>query len=191
MAHEEWRDVVGYEGCYQVSNLGRVRSLDRTILTKDGKRKHHNGHILKPRLSNRGYVEVGLPIGDGKSARRRVHRLVAEAFLEPDPMRLQVDHINAVRTDNRVENLRWATPSENLQYARDMGHLNDETRIEASIKVIARPLLRSDGAVFPTIVSAAKELGVTPQSIGNVLKGRSRQCHGFSFEYLQAERDRT
>jgi hypothetical protein len=52
---------------------------------------------------------------------------------------------------------------------------------------MARPLLRSDGVVFPSIVSAAKELGVAPQSIGNVLKGRSKQCHGFSFEYLNGK----
>jgi hypothetical protein len=161
-----------------------VRSLDRVIVDCSGRRKPCKGRILKPRLSNRGYVEVNLQIGGGKGVRRRVHRLVAKAFLEPDPTRPQVDHINAIRTDNRVENLRWATPSENLQYARDSGHLNDQERIAASIRVMARPLLRSDGVVFPSIVSAAKELGVAPQSIGNVLKGRSKQCHGFSFEYL-------
>jgi hypothetical protein len=189
MAHEEWRDVVGYEGYYQVSNLGRVRSLDRILVSRDGRRKRYKGKVLKPRLSNRGYVEVSLPRKSGGNSRHRVHRLVAEAFLEPDPTRPQVDHINAIRTDNRVENLRWTTPSENLQYARDSGHLNDKERIAASIKVMARPLQRSDGVVFPSIASAARALGVHPQSIGHVLKGVSKQCQGFSFKYLDRKED--
>lgn len=100
---EEWRDVRGLEGRYQVSSLGRVRSIPRA---------RTRGGILKAVQRNKSdkYLVVGLPGGT-----RTIHRLVAEAFLERLPQHELVRHLNGVPTDNRVSNLAWGTHSENNQ----------------------------------------------------------------------------
>jgi len=112
---EIWKDVKGYEGLYQVSNVGRVKSLPKEWVTgiNNAKRKH-NGLILRLNTNGRGYYVVGL-YKDGKEAKRTVHQLVAIAFLDhaPSGMELVVNHINFNRTDNRVENLEIVTQREN------------------------------------------------------------------------------
>jgi len=104
---EIWKDVPGYEGHYQVSNLGRVKSL-----------KWSKERILKPRLDRVGYYHVGLCEG-GERKSNLVHRLVMLAFVgESD---LQVNHKNGEKSDNRLENLEYCTSSENTQHAYDTG----------------------------------------------------------------------
>ena len=109
MKKEIWRDVVGYEGVYQVSDFGNIRSLDRI----DSKRK---GRILKQNPDGGGYLIVRLSL-NGKVKTRKVHQLVAESFLDHIPcgMRLVVDHINDYKLDNRVENLQIITQRSNAR----------------------------------------------------------------------------
>jgi hypothetical protein len=104
---EIWKDINGYEGLYQVSNLGRVKSLER-IVNNNGGIKIIKEHLLKPTIgSDTGYFYVDLR-KNGKRKNCTIHRLVAQAFI-PNPNNLpEVDHINRIRIDNRVENLRWA-----------------------------------------------------------------------------------
>lgn len=104
--NEEWRDVIGYEGKYQVSNLGNVRSLS---YMRTGRIKNLALHINK-----HGYVYVAL-LKDGKHKTCLVHRLVALAFIPNPDGKPCIDHINTIRNDNRVENLRWCTISENMR----------------------------------------------------------------------------
>ena len=109
---EEWRPVVGYEGRYEVSNLGEVRSLPRTMKARHGGKPggyHMKGKILKKNDSPNGYYFV--PLGKGKSG--FVHRLVLEAFVPNPENKPCCDHIDANRHNNRVDNLRWATYFEN------------------------------------------------------------------------------
>lgn len=109
---EEWVPVVGYEGFYEVSSLGRVRSVDREFIRADGRRQCRRGRLLKPTPSGRGYPSVTLRHG----VRRTVHILVCIAFHGPRPHPdYDAAHNNGVLTDNRRENLRWATKSENQQ----------------------------------------------------------------------------
>ena len=109
---EIWKDVVGYGGYYEVSDMGRVRSVDRTVEHQGGT-KNLRGRIRKPGPDAGGYPMVCLYL-DGKPKPHRVHRLVALAFLgEPVEGRNDVDHINGVVDDNSVENLRWASRSAN------------------------------------------------------------------------------
>lgn len=109
---EEWKPIIGYEGLYEVSNYGRVRSLTRTIVRSDGRIQTFKGVILSGTMHNRGYRDVVLT-KDGISTRYLIHRLVATAFIPNPYNKPELDHINTIRTDNRVENLRWVTRREN------------------------------------------------------------------------------
>lgn len=106
---EEWRPVVGYEGQYEVSNLGRVRSLAREVKNGRGVRRLRE-RILKPRRRNQ-YGHAGVVLTGQRH--RTVHSLVAEAFIGPRPEGLEVRHLNGDRTDNRATNLAYGTRSEN------------------------------------------------------------------------------
>lgn len=109
---EIWKDIEGYEGLYQVSNLGRVKSLDRKIDFKDGRYATYKGRVLSPKIKN-GYKYV-VVTQNSKYRTFLVHRLVAKAFLPNPENKPCIDHINTDRTDNRVENLRWCTHKENM-----------------------------------------------------------------------------
>lgn len=103
---EIWRDIQGYEGLYQVSNLGRVRSLDRVVIRSDGRRRTYKGRILKLAKSSNEYLTVRLS-KNGVGGSECIHVLVAQAFI-PNPHGYTVaHHKNHNRQDNRTENLVW------------------------------------------------------------------------------------
>ena len=112
MEEEIWKSIKDYEGYYEVSSLGRVRSIERTIVKNDGRVTTYKERIIKPHKNNQGYLMVSLYVG-GKCKRFLVHRLVAEAFIPNPENKPCVDHINTIRTKNEVTNLRWATYEEN------------------------------------------------------------------------------
>ena len=115
MQEEIWKDVVGYEGLYKVSNMGNIRSLPNKWVTGSGILRSHNGKILKISKASRGYYIVGLRI-NSISKTKLVHQLVAESFLyhKPCGMKVVVDHINDDKSDNRVENLQIVTQRHNV-----------------------------------------------------------------------------
>lgn len=116
---EEWRDIKGYEGQYQVSNLGRVKSLDRTISYKFRQGKHQRikrGKIITPCLDSNGYLFVRLYDSNGKKNVLKVHRLVGITFI-PNPENLPcLNHKDEVRTNASVDNLEWCTHLYNNLY---------------------------------------------------------------------------
>lgn len=108
---EEWLDVLGFEGTYQVSNKGNVKSLRRTKRSKDDSLSIIREHLKKPTVTSDGYLQISLYPG-GRI--RFIHRLVAEAFI-PNPDNLpQVNHKDGNKHNNNVENLEWCTNLENM-----------------------------------------------------------------------------
>lgn len=119
---EIWKDIKGYEGLYQVSNLGNVKNLKRKVKISKTLEKYKEipEHILKPIKNKCGYLYVSLA-NNGKIKNVRVHKLVAEAFIPNDNKILQINHINGLKSDNRVENLEWVTCKDNINKAWEMG----------------------------------------------------------------------
>lgn len=117
---EVWKDIKGYEGYYQVSNLGRVKSLDRNIHYSNGYTRRHFGKMMRPHL-NKGYLSVKLK-KNTKAAHGKIHRLVAQSFIPQISLsKDQVNHIDGNKLNNRVDNLEWCTLQENHKHA---GQLN-------------------------------------------------------------------
>lgn len=114
MSEEVWKDVVGYEDRYQISNIGRLRSKDIILSKTDGKKEFRKGRILKLNKNHYGYPIYLMSKGsEYKRKNIPIHRLVATAFIPNPEHKPCIDHINTIVSDNRVENLRWCTYSEN------------------------------------------------------------------------------
>lgn len=113
---EIWKDIKGYEGLYQVSNLGRVKSLDKIIVTIDRKNRCQKEKILKLQISKYGYNVITL-WNNNISKQFKVHRLVAIAFI-PNPNNLpQINHIDEDKLNNKIDNLEWCTALENNHHS--------------------------------------------------------------------------
>lgn len=120
---EEWREIPGYEGAYEVSNLGRVRSVDRRIPSKNGSFAHRHGREITVYSLRKGYF--GVRLSNGHTAKNcSVHRLVANAFL-PNPDNLPcVNHKDNDPSNNRVDNLEWCTYKYNNIYGNRIAKMS-------------------------------------------------------------------
>lgn len=168
---EIWRDVAGYEGLYQVSNKGRVRSVDHTVKTKTGKDMLVKGIMKKPSTGKDGYQYINL-LHKGKQKRCAVHRLVAIAFIPNPNNKPEVNHIDAIKNNNCVNNLEWVTGQENNQHATISG-------------LIKRTIVIMDGHTrFESINQCAKFVGVDPHEIRRALKGEYKTVHGHFFKEI-------
>lgn len=122
-----WKDVDGFEGIYQVSTSGVIRALPRIVKTKTYK-YFKTIHELKPVLMTNGYLTVTLA-RDSALCPTPIHRIVATAFID-NPLHMdQINHINGIKTDNRVENLEWCSRSHNMQHAYDTGLIKKSKKI--------------------------------------------------------------
>ena len=157
---EIWKDIEGYEGLYQVSNRGRVKSLSRKVKNKNGYRVKKES-ILKPKPNGKGYHIVGLYI-KGISKNFTIHYLVLSSFIPNTFNKRTINHIDSNRTNNRLDNLEWATHKENTKHGFVFGNMdmNDYIRIGKlkSKKVIMlsmdnKPLLKFDSQTEAQIIS--------------------------------------
>ena len=126
MMNEIWRPIKGYEGLYEVSNLGRVKSLER--VRPNMANGLYKERILKGQINRGGYHKVALLRNEGKSKLCSVHRLVAEAFISNPNNKPCIDHINTIKTDNSVENLRWVTWKENVNNPLTLAYKSEISR---------------------------------------------------------------
>lgn len=169
----EWKPVVGFEGFYEVSLFGEVRSLSRSVDRHWASGASWSGMPLEPRLHSQGYHRVQLS-KLGVSVDRYIHRLVAEAFI-PNPDKLPyVNHINGVKSDNRVGNLEWVTPARNAQHSYETG-LN---------KRMLLTVYAEDGNILYTgkSVRELKDLGFTPSAVYRCLDGTLKKHKSCTFK---------
>lgn len=186
---EIWKDIIGYEGQYQVSNIGRVKSLTRKVPVVSLKRKQHS-FSMKERIKKSkiyfGYNKVFLS-KNAKYKWHTVHGLVATAFIREKKDKEQVNHINGIKHDNRVENLEWVTAKENYAHALKTG-LVIRPKGESNKKSIPVYQYSEKGELINKYASAYEaELigGFYNGSIGDCCKGR-QSCHkGFIWSYKQ------
>ena len=164
---ELWKDIKGYEGLYQVSNLGRVKRVTTSRILKGCKDKD-------------GYLKVILCKNNIKST-KTVHRLVAQAFIPNTENKLEVNHIDEDKANNTVNNLEWSTRKENLNH----GTRNERSSRTQSIPIIATNLKSSESTEFYGITECARQLGLCQQSISKVLAGQCRQTKGYTFKYKE------
>lgn len=145
---EIWKSVVGYEGLYEVSSLGNLKSLDR-VKGMYGQLKNYKGRDLKPN-SNKGYLKQILH-KDGERKYAQVHRLVAIAFLPNPENKQEVNHKNGIKTDNRVDNLEWVTTSENQKHAYISGLASSRLGESNSLFLGAVSVFNKDGELVDTL----------------------------------------
>ena len=171
---EQWKPIAGYEGIYEVSNKGRVKSLDRVVNSaRIGFTAKIKGQILKQRAQRDRYYRVGLS-AHGKTRHYSVHRLVALAFIENPHNKEQVNHIDRDKLNNKVENLEWVTARENTLHARANGYNpNNNGEKNPQSKLTNKDVydiveMLSDGVLQQEI---ADLYGVCHQAISNIARG--------------------
>ena len=204
LAAEEWRDIAGYEGKYQISNLGRVLLLG---VYRDGRR--YSQRIKKTRFGVCGYEYTILTDFAGNAKTWKIHRLVAMTFIQNPNEYPCVDHIDGVRTNNRVSNLRWATYSMNANnpitiqrlskalkqhcsqdFVRELCRYNalKPENIQARRESVIRAVLQLDKngnfvREFDSITEAANFVGGRSTSITRVCRGRRPSAYGYKWKY--------
>lgn len=165
---ERWKDIPEFEGLYQVSNLGRVRSVDHLVrvVPHPGTEalRLSPGRLLKPGTCNRqGHCSVAI----GKGNSQMVHSLVALAFIGPRPPKHDVAHLNGVGADNRLENLAYVTRSENNRHVVFHGRRDLSVEMVEHIRLCA-----AMGFRYGEKAALAKQLGISPTQLSSVLHGR-------------------
>ncbi len=189
---EIWKDVVGYEGLYQVSNLGNVKSLDRenNFIGKNQAKSYKctqliKGRMLKPKVS-RGYNIVTL-YQNHKRQMIFVHRLVAQAFISnPNDYNI-INHKNSIRNDNRVENLEWCTYSHNNKEAFRVGFNKPRYGGEnpSARKILQYDLDNNFIREWDSIATACCTLKMSRSSITKCLSGERKTAYKNKWKYAK------
>ena len=194
---EIWKDIEGYEGLYQVSNYGRVRSLDRYVKQNHNTKQLKKGKLIQPIKDCKGYLRLKL-CKENTSKRVKIHRLVAQAFIPNPENKPQVNHIDGNKTNNRIQNLEWCTNSENQIHAYKMGlnKITEEQRRKISQRQKGRKVTEKEkrikrenaknkkkvkcintGEIFKSIMDASRKTGIDSAAISKVCR-KLRQSAG-------------
>lgn len=194
--NEEWKDINGYEGIYQVSNLGEVRGLNR----KDSLGRDVRSKILKSSYDRDGYQVISLR-KDNKKSTLKIHRLVADAFIPNPHAYPQVNHKDENKENNYVSNLEWCTAKYNSNYGNRTKNsiANNNYKSESRRRALSRthesnkkPIygFKGDRIIwFPSVLNAIKFMnnltGKNVTNISNTLSGKNHTCFGWNFKYAE------
>lgn len=187
---EIWKDIPGYEGVYQVSNMGRIKGLPRRRNGRSNIPINMKGRMLKPKLRN-GY-ELVILHKDNVCETKLIHRLVAQAFIPNPENKPTVNHKKGIKNDNRATELEWMTYSENSTHAYRVlmnpptrGYTGRFGKLHHSSKPIGRFSLEGELIEsYEGLSDASRKTGIFISSIHKAVSGRRKTCHGCLWKYL-------
>ena len=169
MEKETWKDIPGYENKYQVSDLGRVKGLDRVVKTKNGRTQYKKGTILKNKMGTNGYYYVCL-YKNNKQKTFMIHSLVALNFIGDRPYKNDICHINWNRLDNKVTNLKYDTRTDNFNDMYRQGKKNPKGKLSVEDVLEIRKMRKEENVPYKEL---AIMFGVSESTIGYVVTKRS------------------
>lgn len=184
---EVWKDVVGYEGIYKVSNLGKIKSLTRSVFCKK-KARVFNGKIMSLQDNRRGYMTVLLRI-NGKEKRKYVHRLVCESFLNNTENYKQVNHKDGIRNNNNLNNLEYCTASYNAKHSySNLNRVRPHIGKTYELSFNSKPIIQYDlNMNFINRYSCSKEASEKTNThytcISMVLNKKRKKANNFIWIY--------
>lgn len=184
-----WKNIVGYEGAYQISNYGEIKSLER-VLPSDGLhvKCHRPERMLNPAKDRAGYLRVKFARAGVKSKTFSVHRLVAMYFISNPENKPEVNHKNGIKSDNRAVNLEWATRSENQSHAYATGLKNPSKstrggKWNSRSKPVLQIMPSGEVQEWEGVNHAAKTLKMSASCISAVCRGAFKQHRGFEWRF--------
>lgn len=175
---ETWKPIKGYEGLYEISNLGRVKSLPKFYCNNS---TLHKERFLKPQ-NKKGYYQVAL-LKNGKPKWISVHRLVAEAFIEKPPY-LQINHKDGNKLNNRADNLEWCTGRENINHSIKIGLQKPKGHTNSNAKPIF--MYDIDGnfiCEYACCLYAHEDIGVPKNTLSAILNRKRKFWRGYTFKF--------
>lgn len=179
---EEWKEINGYEGYYEVSNMGNVRTMDRIIYKSDGSYQTYKSRPLKVAYNKRNNMYVVYLSLNGKKKCISVHRLVAEAFCYNDnpEIKTTVNHIDGDRSNNKANNLEWTSYSENLQHAYDTLKRPHNKAIKKNRKCITINKITNEKKEHKSIAEASRYTKISETQLRRIA---NNECNNKTFDF--------
>lgn len=177
--NEIWKDIKGYKGLYQISNLGNVKSLKREKLKKD--------KIIKP-YNTKGYLRIGLLKNKVRKG-HFIHRLIAQEFIPNPENKPFINHINGITNDNNIKNLEWCTHQENVDHAWRTGLMKPPNKGKFGInssrhtEVLQFDLSGNFVSEYGSVAEAGRKINLCPSVIFNVCSGIKKTAGGYYWKY--------
>lgn len=175
---EVWKDIKNFEGMYQISNMGNVRSLNRVTYNKNGTKVNRVGKIKKQTIDNLGYFHVRLS-KDSQTKTFRIHQLVAQAFIDNPNNYRCINHIDEDKTNNSIENLEWCSSKYNLEYSGNTKKACNSNKKQVLQYDLKGNLIKE----WESLKSIELELKYSHSAVGQCCRGNTKSSHGYVWKY--------